>query len=108
MGLTKLALHRPVSMVIGICALVVFGIMSIFSFPMELTPEMEMPMMIVNTVYPGANPDDVEKLVTKEVEDAVATLNGVKTVTSTSPAKICPWSYFNMNMVQTWIRLIRI
>ena len=84
MGLTKLALHRPVSMVIGICALVVFGIMSIFSFPMELTPEMEMPMMIVNTVYPGANPDDVEKLVTKEVEDAVATLNGVKTVTSTS------------------------
>ena len=45
---------------------------------------MEMPMMIVNTVYPGANPDDVEKLVTKEVEDAVATLNGVKTVTSTS------------------------
>ncbi len=84
MGLTKLALRRPVSMVIGICALVVFGIMSIFSFPMELTPEMEMPMMIVNTVYPGANPDDVEKLVTKEVEDAVATLNGVKTVTSTS------------------------
>ena len=84
MGLTKLALRRPVSMVIGICALVVFGIMSIVSFPMELTPEMEMPMMIVNTVYPGANPDDVEKLVTKEVEDAVATLNGVKTVTSTS------------------------
>ncbi|MCI9576009.1 MAG: efflux RND transporter permease subunit [Clostridiales bacterium] len=84
MGLTKLALRRPVSMVIGICALVVFGVMSVFSFPMELTPEMEMPMMIVNTVYPGANPDDVEKLVTKEVEDAVATLNGVKTVTSTS------------------------
>ena len=73
MGLTKLALRRPVSMVIGICALAVFGIMSIVSFPMELTPELEMPMMIVNTVYPGANPDDVERnSVTKEVEDAVA------------------------------------
>ncbi|MBS6727307.1 MAG: efflux RND transporter permease subunit, partial [Haemophilus parainfluenzae] len=65
-------------------------IMSIFSFPMELTPEMEMPMMIVNTVYPGANPDDVEKLVTKEVEDAVATLNGVKTV-KLANGKLMTW-----------------
>ncbi len=84
MGLTKLAIKRPVSMVIGICALVVFGVMSIFSFPLELTPEMEMPMLISAIVYPGANPDDVEKLVTKEVEEAVNTLNGVKTVMSTS------------------------
>lgn len=84
MGLTKLAIKRPVSMVIAICALVVFGVMSLLSFPMELTPEMEMPMMITAIVYPGANPDDVEKLVTKEVEEAVNTLNGVKNVMSTS------------------------
>ena len=84
MGLTKLVLRRPVSVVIGICALVVFGVMSIFSFPLELTPEMEMPMMIVNTVYPGAAPDDVEKLITKEVEEAVGTLSGVKIISSIS------------------------
>ena len=84
MSLIKLALKRPVSMVIGIGALVVFGIMSFLSFPLELNPPMEMPMMVVSTIYPGANPTDVEELVTKEIEDSVGTLSGIKTITSTS------------------------
>lgn len=68
MSLTKLALKRPVSMALVILALVVFGLSSVAGFRLELTPDMELPMLLVYTIYPGADPESVEELVTKEVE----------------------------------------
>ncbi|MDL2233059.1 efflux RND transporter permease subunit [Ruminococcaceae bacterium OttesenSCG-928-L11] len=84
MSLTKLVIRRPVSAVILIFGIIVFGAMSIFSLPLELTPDMEMPMLIINTVYPGASPEDVEKLVTREVEGTIASLSGIDSIMSTS------------------------
>lgn len=84
MNLTKLALKRPVSMALIVLALVVFGIFSIPGFRLELTPDMEMPMLLVYTVYPGADPESVEELVTKEVEAAGSEQSGVSTYTSQS------------------------
>ncbi|MBR1692410.1 MAG: efflux RND transporter permease subunit, partial [Lachnospiraceae bacterium] len=82
MNLTKLAIRRPVSTVLIILALAVFGISSIFEFKLELTPDMELPMLLVITSYPGADWESVEELVTKEIEGAGATLSGVETYTS--------------------------
>ena len=62
LGLTKLSLKRPVSVCILVLALIVFGISSIFSTPLELIPDIEMPMLVVATIYPGAAPQDVETL----------------------------------------------
>ena len=84
MGLTKFVLKRPVTTVLSILCLVVFGLSSIFKSPLELMPDMNMSMMIVLTVYPGANPDDVSELVTKPIEDRTSTLTGLKTISSTS------------------------
>lgn len=84
MGLTKKVLQRPVTTVLVVLCLIVFGLSSIFSSRLELTPEMEMPMLVVNAIYPGASPDDVEELVTKLIEDEVGTLSGVDSVTSMS------------------------
>lgn len=84
MRLTKLALKRPVSIAMIILALVVFGISSIPGFQLELTPDIELPMLLVYTVYPGADPESVEELVTKEVEAAGSEQNGVSTYTSQS------------------------
>lgn len=84
MNLTKLALKRPVSVILIILALAVFGLTSIPDFKMQLTPDMDMPMLIVMTTYIGADPESVEELVTDVVEDAGATLNGIETVTSQS------------------------
>ena len=67
-----------------ILCLIVFGLMSVFSSTTELMPEMDMPMMVIVGVYPGASPDDVTELVTKPVEDAVGTLSGIDGVTSYS------------------------
>lgn len=82
MNITKLALKRPVSTVLIVLALVVFGISSIFGFKLELQPAMEMPMLLVVTTYPGADRESVEELVTKEIEGAGSTLSGVETYTS--------------------------
>ena len=70
MNLTKLVLKRPVTTVLVVLGIVVFGISSLFNFNMELIPDIQMPMMIVSTVYPGASPESIEELITEEIEDA--------------------------------------
>lgn len=89
MNLTKTALKRPVSCVLIVVALVVFSISSLLGFKLELTPSMELPMLIVVAVYPGADPETVDELVTKVVEDAGSSLSGVEDVTAVSMENMC-------------------
>ena len=84
MGLTKQVLKRPVTTILVVLCLIVFGLSSVFSSKIELIPEMEMPMLIVNAIYPGASPDDVDELVIKVIEDELGTLSGVDSLTSMS------------------------
>ena len=85
-SLTKLALKRPVSALLIVLALVVFGINSVLGFKLELTPDMEMPMLFVMTIYQGGDPETTEELVTKVVEDIGKTLSGVDSITSQTSA----------------------
>ena len=91
MGLTRLSLKRPVSTLLLILALVVFGFSSLAGLRLELMPDMDMPIMMVMTVYPGADPESVETLVSSEIEGEVASLSGVDSVMS--------YSQENMSMV---------
>ncbi len=84
MSLTKLALRRPVSCMLAILALAVFGISSIFGFKLQLIPDMEMPMLIVMATYPGADPQSVDELVISVIEDAGSSLSGVDSTTTMS------------------------
>ncbi|MBR0383056.1 MAG: efflux RND transporter permease subunit [Eubacterium sp.] len=91
MNLTKFVLSRPVSTALVILGIMVFGFISILGFDMELIPDIEVPMMVVYTVYPGASPGSVEELVTKKVEDAGDSLSGVTNTLT--------YSYENYSMV---------
>ncbi len=84
MNLTKTVLKRPVTTVLCVLCLVVFGLLSVMNSKLELTPEMEMPMMVVSTIYAGANPEDINDLITKPIEDEVSTLTGIDSITSMS------------------------
>ncbi|WP_027400078.1 efflux RND transporter permease subunit [Anaerovorax odorimutans] len=84
MWLTKFVLKRPVTAVLAVLCLLVFGLSSVASSTLEQTPEMEMPIMLVSTVYSGASPDDIDELVSQPIEDAVDTLSGLDKVTSIS------------------------
>ena len=82
--LTKLALRRPVTIILCLITIAYFGLQSVMGMKLELTPEMEMPMLIIATVYPGASPEDVTDLVTKKEEDAITSLDSVDKVQSIS------------------------
>lgn len=84
MGITKAVLKRPVTAVLAILCLLVFGLSAVLSSRMELTPEMNFPMVMVTAVYSGAQPADVNELVTKPIEESVGTLSGIKNVQSIS------------------------
>ena len=84
MGLTKFSLKRPVTTILVVLCLIVFGIQSVLSAKLELMPTMDMPMLIIATVYPGASPEDVNDLVTTEIENEIGTLNGVDQVQAVS------------------------
>ena len=88
MGITKSVLKRPITTVLAVLCLLVFGLSSVFSSKMELTPEMNFPMMMITAVYAGASPDDVNELITKPIEESVGTLSGIKNIQSMSQENI--------------------
>jgi HAE1 family hydrophobic/amphiphilic exporter-1 len=69
-------------MVIG--ALLVVGLVSWTKLGVDLLPALDFPIVVVTTQYPGASPDAVDTLVTKPVEDSVATINDIDYIQATS------------------------
>ena len=65
-------------------AIIVLGAVSIAFIPKESSPEVDFPIVTINTTYPGANPEDVEKLVTNVIEDEILGLSDIKQVDSQS------------------------
>ncbi|MGN0157650.1 MAG: efflux RND transporter permease subunit [Brotaphodocola sp.] len=84
MGITKFVLKRPVTAILSIVCLLVFGLKALTGMSMELTPDMDMSMMIILTRYSGASPEDITELITKPLEDSVSTLSGLKSISSNS------------------------
>ncbi len=84
MGITKFVLKRPVTTILAVICVIVFGISSVTGMTMELSPEMDMPMMMVMTRYTGASPEDMDELITTPIEDAVSSMTGLSQVSSTS------------------------
>lgn len=78
--LTRLSLKRPVSTMLVLVALIVFGISSVMSFEMELQPQMSLPMIYTDVIYPGADPETVDSLVVTQMEEFGSKLKGVNDV----------------------------
>jgi HAE1 family hydrophobic/amphiphilic exporter-1 len=66
------------------CALLVLGFKAKWGMPVDLYPRVDVPNVVVTTIYPGAGPEEVESQVTKSIEDSVSSVNGVKNVNSFS------------------------
>src|SRR5262245_46982634 len=84
MWLSDLAISQPVFITMVTLAVIVVGIIAFRRLPVDYFPDISFPVVSVRTVYPGASPEEVERSVTKPVEDAVASINGVDTINSTS------------------------
>jgi hydrophobe/amphiphile efflux-1 (HAE1) family protein len=84
MWISDISIRRPVLATMFIVSFMVLGIVSMSRLGIDLFPDVSFPFVNVAVVYPGASPEEVETLVTKPIEDAVAGINGVKRVQSRS------------------------
>ena len=80
----KLAINRPITTLMYIVTLVIFGLMSFKSMPSALFPNIDFPMVTVKTVYPGAESSTIESQVTDKIEEAISRIGGIDSITSTS------------------------
>jgi hydrophobic/amphiphilic exporter-1 (mainly G- bacteria), HAE1 family len=77
MNLSAIAIKRPVFAVMVTVALMVLGLMGLSRIGTDLFPDVSLPVVTIAVPYPGASPAEVEQLVTKPLEDAVVSLNGI-------------------------------
>jgi HAE1 family hydrophobic/amphiphilic exporter-1 len=84
MWISDTSIKRPVFATMVIVSFMVLGAVSLGRLGIDLFPEVNFPFVNVLVPYPGAGPEEVETLVTRPIEDAVAGINGVKRVISTS------------------------
>jgi HAE1 family hydrophobic/amphiphilic exporter-1 len=83
---TRAALARPVTTWMAFAALAVIGLISARQLPLEEMPDITFPGVFINVPYPGSTPEEVERLVTRPIEEALATLPGIEEIRSTSTA----------------------
>jgi hydrophobe/amphiphile efflux-1 (HAE1) family protein len=84
MKLADVSIQRPVFATMMILALIVLGLFSFYKLNVDLTPDVDIPVVTVTTVLPGAGPEQIETDVTKNVEDAVNPIGGVDHIQSVS------------------------
>ncbi|MDP2207531.1 MAG: efflux RND transporter permease subunit [Bacteroidota bacterium] len=84
MTITEISIRRPVFLLMIFGAIAVFGLISLSRMGSSMFPETDFPYITVTTVYPGSNPEENETSVTKPIEEAVSTINGIKSVRSWS------------------------
>jgi HAE1 family hydrophobic/amphiphilic exporter-1 len=84
MILSDLSVKQPVFATMMMVALVVLGVFSYMELPIDLFPNVDFPVVTVQTVYPGVAPETVETEVTKRIEEAINPIEGVKHISSTT------------------------
>jgi len=81
---TSWAIDNKISVYVLMVIISVFGIINYYTIPKEQIPEIVIPMVVVNTIYPGTSPSDMESLVTRPLEKNLKSISGVKKITSRS------------------------
>ena len=84
MWLTRVSIHNPVFATMMMLALLVLGLFSYQRLPVDQFPDVTFPVVVVSTEYPGASPENVEADVSRKIEEAVNSINGIKNLFSRS------------------------
>lgn len=84
MNFSKTAIKRPITTLMIMFIIVVLGAVSFSKLPLDLYPKMEIPVALVVVNYPNAAPTEIENLVTRPIEQQIATVENIKGITSMS------------------------
>jgi HAE1 family hydrophobic/amphiphilic exporter-1 len=80
----KFAINKPIATLMLVLSFIVFGLLSYRSMPINLFPNVEFPIVTIQTAYYGADPSSVESKVTDKIEEAVSGIDGIDKLMSTS------------------------
>lgn len=84
MNISQFSIKRPVVTMMIIISMVILGILTLVNLKTQLMPNYNMPMAAIRVSWKGASPDDMEKLVTKEVEKGLTSVEGIKRISTKS------------------------
>ena len=84
MNIIDISLKRPIMISMLLTAFVLFGAMAFFALPMSFFPNISLPFVSIQTIYPGSGPDIVESQITKKIEDQISAISGLDSITSYS------------------------
>lgn len=84
MNLSELSIKRPVFITCIVVIMLVLGGMSMSKMAVDMFPDVTFPTVFIQTIYPGASPQDMEKLVSKKIEDEMGSLSGMDKLFSTN------------------------
>jgi len=84
MNLPEFSIRKPVTIIVVMLVFVTIGIISMNKLPLELMPDISFPGLSVSIQYPSSSPEEVERIITRPMEDALATVNNLDSLSSTS------------------------
>ncbi|KPK56341.1 MAG: acriflavin resistance protein [Thiotrichales bacterium SG8_50] len=83
-GLSWVAIQRPISVLVGIVLVVLFGALSVKDLPIQLTPDISTPTITVNTTWPGAAPVEIETEILEQQEEVLKNVQGLTRMESSA------------------------
>ncbi len=84
MKLSEYAINKPITAVMVALSLIVMGFISLFRLPLEYAPDLQYPRMYVSFSYPSSSPEEIEKKITKPIEEMLGTIPGVESLRARS------------------------
>ena len=84
MKIADISIKRPSLVIVVFTALTIFGLISFSMLNYELLPKFSPSVVSVATIYPGASPSEVESTVSRKIEDAISSLEGIKKIQTKS------------------------
>ena len=82
MNLARTALNNPASVIVTAILILLFGVISLFKLPSQITPDIEQPQISVFTGWRSAAPQEVEEGIVDKIEESLRSLNGIKKIRS--------------------------
>lgn len=88
MNIAEMAIKRPIFVIMIVASIITLGLIGYTSMGVDMLPDIEYPTISVTTIYAGASAEEIENLVTKPLEDALAVVEGLDTLSSTSDESV--------------------
>ena len=82
MNLIESFIRNPIKVAVGVLLLGMFGVIALLRMPMQLTPEVQTPTLTIETRWPGASPQEVEREIVQEQEEQLKSVEGITKMSS--------------------------